>query len=217
MDYDDRNEGYITPAVKWLLIANGLVYIMQFLRGSFLQYWFALWPNAHSGYIPISFHELFAINSFYPWQLVTYAFLHSTYSFSHILFNMFGLWMFGPQLERTVGTRQFTFYYFVCAIGGGLTHLTYANIVGSPTPILGASAAIFGLLLSYGMLFPESKVYLLFIPVPIPARTFVIIYGLLELFEGVFGIEEGVAHFAHLGGLLFGIFVILYWRRKKIV
>jgi membrane associated rhomboid family serine protease len=219
MDYDDRadHEGYITPAVKWILIANLLFYLMQILRGSFMQYWFALWPNAHAGFIPISLREAYAINSFYPWQLVTYAFLHSTYSFTHIFFNMFGLWMFGPMLERTVGTKQFTLYYFVCAIGGGLSHMAYAYVVGSVTPVLGASAAIFGLLLSYGMLFPNVETFILFIPIPIKARTLVILYGLIELLTGIFGIGGGVAHFAHLGGMLFGFFLILYWRKKQIV
>ena len=214
MDYNDREGGYLTSAVKWLLIANVLCFGMQLLRGSFMEYWFALWPNPHAGYLPISSRSFYSVNAFYPWQLVTYAFLHSTYSFSHIIFNMFGLWMFGPMLERSVGTKQFTIYYFVCAIGGGLTHLAYAHIVGSPMPVLGASAAIFGLLLAYGVLFPESKIYLLFIPIPIPARVFVIVYGLLELFNGIFDLGGGVAHFAHLGGMLFGLFVIIYWKKK---
>ena len=216
-NYSYDRDKYFTPAVKWLLIANGLVFVMQLLRGSFMQYWFALWPNAHAGYIPISFGQFYPVNAFYPWQLITYAFLHSTYSFSHIFFNMFGLWMFGPRLENEVGTKQFTFYYFVCAIGGALTHIGYAYIIGSATPVLGASAAIFGLLLAYGVIFPNTKIFFIFIPFPIKARTFVIIYGAIELFTGVLGLEGGVAHFAHLGGMLFGFFVILFWRRKRLV
>jgi membrane associated rhomboid family serine protease len=212
--YEDSYEepSVFTPAVKWLITMNILVFVMQFLRGQFMEYWFALWPNFHSGYLPVSVNEYYAVNSFRPWQLITYAFLHSTSSISHILFNMIGLWMFGKPLELTVGTKRFTIFYLTCVLGGALTHLAYAHVVGSPFPMLGASGGVFGLLLAYGMLFPREKVFMLFIPVPIEARFFVILYGLLELFNGISNVQGGVAHFAHLGGMLFGIFVIQYWR-----
>lgn len=212
--YEDSYEqpSIFTPAVKWLLTMNILVFVMQFMRGQFMEYWFALWPNIHSGYLPISVNEYYAVNAFRPWQLITYAFLHSTSSISHILFNMIGLWMFGKPLELTVGTKRFTIFYLICVLGGALTHLAYAHVVGSPFPMLGASGGIFGLLLAYGMLFPREKVFMLFIPVPIEARFFVIFYGLLELFNGITNVQGGVAHFAHLGGMLFGFFVIQYWR-----
>ena len=212
--YDDSYEEnrIFTPAVKWLLTINLLVFVMQFFRGQFLEYWFALWPNLHSGYLPVSGNEFIAVNSFHVWQLVTYAFLHSTSSISHIIFNMLGLWMFGKPLELTVGTKRFTIFYFVCVVGGALTHLVYARATGTPFPMLGASGGIFGLLLAYGMIFPREKVYMLFIPIPIEARFFVMFYGLLELLNGITNVEGGVAHFAHLGGMLFGFFVIQFWR-----
>jgi len=211
--YPQENR-FLPPAVKWLLIANVIVFGTQFLRGQFMEYWFALWPNAEAGMLRYSAWDVMAVNSFYPWQLVTYAFLHSTASFSHILFNMLALWMFGKSIEQAMGTKRFTIYYFVCVIGAALTHLLYARIVGSPLPVLGASGGVFGLLLAYGMLFPREKVLLLFFPVPIEARYFVMFYGLLEIFNGMTRLQGGVAHFAHLGGMLFGFFMIQFWRGK---
>lgn len=207
-----QRRSLIPPAVKWILTVNLVVFFAQLFRGQFLEYWFALWPNPHAGYLRISLYDAMPVNQFLPWQLVTYAFLHSTSSFSHILFNMLGLWMFGSPVENTVGTRRFTIYYFVCVVGAALTHLLYAHIVGSPLPVLGASGGIFGLLLAYGMMFPREKVFLLFFPIPIEARIFVILYGLLELFNGLANVQGGVAHFAHLGGMLFGFFMVQFWR-----
>jgi len=211
---DSDQRGFLTPAVKWLLIANFIVFGLQFIRGPFLEYWFALWPNAHEGTLQISLWNTMALNSFRPWQVVTYAFLHSTASFSHILFNMLALWMFGKSLEMVMGTRRFTTYYFVCVIGAALTHLVYAQIAGSPLPVIGASGGVFGLLLAYGVLFPREKVILLFFPFPIEARYFVLFYGLLEILNGMSRTQGGVAHFAHLGGMLFGFVFILAWRRN---
>ena len=151
---------------------------------------------------------------FWPWQLVTYGFLHSTASITHILFNMFALWMFGIQLENEWGSRRFALYYFVCVIGAGLVQLTVTTLEGSYAPTLGASGGVFGVLLAFGMMFPNQVIMLLFPPIPMKAKYFVIGYGLIEFIAGVANTGSQVAHFAHLGGMLFGFLLIMYWRGK---
>jgi membrane associated rhomboid family serine protease len=189
------------------------VFFMQHFRGEFLEYWLALWPNAK----PISAwtgREVWELNRFYPWQLITYGFLHSTTAFTHILFNMFGLWMFGQSVEEELGSRRFLKYYLICVIGAGLVHVAYAVIVRSPVPVLGASGGVFGVLLAFGMLFPHARVMMLFFPAPIEARFLVLIYGGIELLNGVLRTNSGVAHFAHLGGMLFGFVLLVTWMRR---
>ncbi|HNX05244.1 MAG TPA: rhomboid family intramembrane serine protease [Opitutales bacterium] len=210
--YEDN--GFLTPAVKWILTANAIVFFAQFLRGPFMEYWFALWPNLHSVVLQSSHGDILAINSFKPWQLVSYGFLHSTATYTHIVFNMLALWMFGQDIERALGTRRFTLYYFVCVVGAAITHLVFATITHSFIPVIGASGGIFGLLLAYGILFPRNNIYIMFLPIPIEARFLVIIYGLLEVFSGLSATRDGVAHFAHLGGMIFGFFMIQYWRGR---
>jgi membrane associated rhomboid family serine protease len=152
------------------------------------------------------------IPGFMPWQIVTYAFLHSVRSFGHIFFNMFALWMFGMQLENTWGSRRFLLYYFVCVVGAAAIQLIVTFGTGVPT--LGASGGVFGILLAFGMMFPNQPIYMIPIPVPIKAKWFVLGYGLIELYSGVASVSDGVAHFAHLGGMLFGLVLLLYWRGK---
>lgn len=154
------------------------------------------------------------VPDFWPWQLVTYSFLHG--GFGHIFFNMFALWMFGVQIENTWGTRRFAIFYFVCVIGAGLVQLVVATMAaanGTPYPTVGASGGVFGILLAFGMMFPNQPIYLYFL-VPIKAKWFVIGYGVLELWAGIAGTQSGVAHFAHLGGMAFGFLLIQYWRGK---
>jgi membrane associated rhomboid family serine protease len=151
---------------------------------------------------------------FYPWQLLTYGFLHSPNTFSHIMFNMFALWMFGSQIEDSMGSKRFLTYYLACVIGAGVVQLIFSYVEGTIYPTLGASGGVFGLLLAFGMMFPEQSVYLMFLPIPIKAKWFVVGYGLIELMNGVFYTNSNVAHFAHLGGMLFGFLMILYWRGK---
>jgi membrane associated rhomboid family serine protease len=146
---------------------------------------------------------------FGPWQLVSYGFLHG--SLSHVFFNMFAVWMFGLQLERTWGTQRFTFYYLTCVIGAGITQLVVQQVTGAYWPTIGASGAVFGLLLAYGVMWPENRVMLLFLPFPIKAKRFVLIYGAVELLFGFTNVMPNVAHFAHLGGLFFGGCVLWYW------
>jgi membrane associated rhomboid family serine protease len=151
-----------------------------------------------------------------PWQLVTYAFLHG--GLLHLMFNMLALAMFGAPLEYTWGERRFLTYYLVCVVGAGVCQLlvgSYALSHGAdPYPTIGASGGVFGLLLAYGWLFPYQRVMLLFPPIPMRARTLVIVYGLFELGLGVTGLQPGVAHFAHLGGMLFGWLLIRHWRGR---
>ena len=197
-----------------LLIANGLVFALQQVRYEFLLVHFALWPvnipPEVLAQLPPDFQP-----SFQPWQLVTYGFLHSKTQLGHIFFNMFGLWMFGRDLERMMGPQRFLTYYMTCVIGAGIVQLIFAETQGAVYPTLGASGGLFGILLAYGMAFPNRTVMLLFPPIPMPAKFFVIVYGLLELFLGFSGLAPGIAHFAHLGGMLFGFLLLRYWARRR--
>ncbi|MDE2406884.1 MAG: rhomboid family intramembrane serine protease [Xanthomonadaceae bacterium] len=194
---------------KFLLIANVAGFALQYLLGNEALLSLMLWPWVDAVYDP---GEL--APGFMPWQLLSYAFLHG--SFWHLAFNMLALVMFGAPLEYTWGERRFLIYFFVCVVGAGLCQLlvgSYAVAQGSdPYPTIGASGGVFGLLLAYGMLFPHQRVMLLFPPIPMKARTLVIVYGLFELGVGITGLQPGVAHFAHLGGMLFGWLLIRYWR-----
>ena len=148
-------------------------------------------------------------NYFQPWQLVSYGFLHG--SFNHLFFNMFALWMFGLPIEKTWGSRKFAEYYFICILGAGLVQLLVQYISGDIYPTIGASGAVFGLLLAYGVTWPNAKLFLIFFPVPIKAKWFVLIYGAAELVFGVTGAMPQVAHYAHLGGLFFGAGLLWRW------
>ena len=155
----------------------------------------ALWP-LFTGY-------------FQPWQLITYAFLHG--GFNHLFFNMFAVWMFGFSIERMWGSKRYAEYFFICVLGAGLIQLLVQYISGSVYPTIGASGAVFGLLLAYGVTWPNNKLILIFFPVPIKAKWFVLIYGVAELIFGVTGTFLQVAHYAHLGGLLFGAGLLWRW------
>ena len=149
---------------------------------------------------------------FAPWQLVTYAFLHAGYA--HIFFNMFAIYMFGSALEQFFGTRFYVTLYFVSVVVAGLTQIGVDALLGSPYPTLGASGGVYGLLLAFGMYFPQQRIMLLFPPVAMPAWLAVTGYAVLELVLGVTGTQQGVAHFAHLGGML-GAFAMIQLRRGK--
>ena len=187
----------ILPVTRALLLTNVGIFLLQLLIGPQLEQWFALWP-------PGALFE--------PWQLLTYAFLHE--GFLHIFLNMFALFMFGTPIESYLGARRFILFYFVCVLTAGLTQQTVAMFQHADSPTLGASGGIFGLLLAFAMYFPRARITLIFPPIPLPAWAFVTIYGLVELFQGVSGTEPGVAHFAHLGGMLGAAAMILFWRGK---
>lgn len=205
---------------KNLLLINIVVYFMDFAlrrHGIHLTDWLGL-------------HYCLA-GKFHVWQLVTYMFMHA--NFSHIFCNMFAVLMFAPVLEREWGEKKFLLYYLVCGMGAALTQQAVWAIqvqpaLGGVEPetialltnnmvTIGASGAVFGILLAFGWLFPSVEMFLLFLPIPIRARTFVILYAVFELFAGLAPISgDNVAHFAHLGGMLFGLILLLWWRRDYI-
>jgi membrane associated rhomboid family serine protease len=202
----------LPPAVKWLVLANCVVFLALLLDRGPLFEWLALWPVGTPHMIMTPQGPAF-VPRFHIWQLVTFAFLHG--GLGHIFFNMFALWMFGRSVEAVWGSQRFLLFYFVCTVGAGLTQLAVVSWMGTITPTIGASGGIFGVLLAFGMMFPDQQIFLLFPPIPMKAKYFVIGYGALELFFGVTGTESGVAHFAHLGGMLFGLILLLYWRQRN--
>jgi len=199
--YSRRPSSSIPNVIFALLIANGLVFALQQVNAKFMFINFALWPATDPR------------SPFMPWQLLTYGFLHG--NTTHIFFNMFGLWMFGRDIEQFMGSKRFLIYFLVCIAGAGIVQLIVAAMQGGLYPTVGASGGVFGILLAYGLTFPNRIVVPLFPPIPMRAITFVFIYGLLELYLGVSGGAPGVANFAHLGGMLFGFLLIQYWRRGQ--
>ena len=188
------------PVVKNLLIINGLFFLAQMANifASQLINYLALWPIT-SGY-------------FHIWQLVSYSFLHG--GFWHIGMNMFALWMFGSQIENTWGSRRFAVFYFICVAGAGAVQLIVSWIGGGIYPTVGASGGVFGILLAFGMLFPNQMIVLMFPPIPMKAKYFVILFGVLEFVSATSGSQPGVANWAHLGGMAFGFILIQYWRGR---
>jgi membrane associated rhomboid family serine protease len=185
----------LPPVTQALLLINVGAFFLDSLFGRVLSGWLALWPIGPN---------------FMPFQVVTYAFLHA--NFGHLFFNMIGLWTFGSELERLWGPKRYLQFYAASVLTAAAAQLLVTWLLGSPFPTLGASGGIFGLLLAFGMMFPHRTVMLIIPPIPLKAKTLVIAYGALELILGVTGTQEGVAHFAHLGGMLGGFLMIRYWR-----
>ena len=184
-------------------------------RGEIVEHWtFSTGVSDIRGVISSSPTVVDGVSDGAVWQLVSAMFTHV--ELWHIGFNMLALWMFGSPLEQTWGDRRFLTFYMVCLIGANLCQMLVATWIlsssGEAHPSLGASGGTFGLLLGYGMLFPNNRMIVFPIPVEIRARTLVIIYGALALLLGVTGWQPGIAHFAHLGGMLFGWLLIRYWR-----
>jgi len=196
-----RRQSGIPDVVFVLLVANGLLYALERFSPNFMIATFGLWP-IDSGY-------------FRPWQLLTYGFLHDVYSLYHIGFNMLGLWMFGRHIEPMMGTRRFIIYYLSCVVGAGLIQLLVAAIQGGEYYTVGASGGLMGVLLAYAIAFPNQTIMLLIPPIPMKAKYFVLLFALASLVLGVSGRAAGVAHFAHLGGMLFGFLLLNYWNRPK--
>ncbi len=188
----------LPPVTQALIIANVAVYFLDSLAGRSLSMLFALWP--------IGPH-------FMPWQIVSYAFLHG--GLAHLLFNMYGLYMFGGDVERVWGPRRYVTFYIVCAIAAAIAQLVVATFSGAYYPTVGASGALFGLLLAFARCFPHRVVMPLFPPIPMRAPVFVMVFGALELLLGVSGTQSGVAHFAHLGGLAGGYLYLRFNRRWR--
>ncbi len=197
---------FFPPVIKLLLLTNIAVFIASYLLGQFrigdiplynyIMYYFALRPIGMG---------------FWPWQLVTYLFLHG--GFMHLFFNMFALWMFGMELENVWGSKKFLFYYLLCGVGAGLTNLFIAPLFAQVAPTVGASGAVYGVLLAFAMMYPDRPIFIYFL-FPVKAKYFITFFILLELFNGVMGTRSGVAHFAHLGGALVGfLYLMAEWDR----
>jgi membrane associated rhomboid family serine protease len=194
----------LTPMVKRLIIITSAVFVLTYI------------PEVIFGWgMPFALFALRpddVLRRFYVWELVSYLFLH--WGFFHIIFNMFALWMFGSDLERLWGRKEFLFYYFLTGIGAGVLDVLLNALFpsGVPTATLGASGAIYGLLLAYGLLFPDRPIYL-YLLIPIKAKWFVVIMGVIEFVSSFSAPGSGVSHVAHLGGMLFGF---LYLRGSSL-
>lgn len=186
----------ITPAVQYLIFANGIIFVLQKLTGTTLIAWFGL-------------HPIDIYKKFYLWQSISYMFLHG--DFIHILLNMFILWMFGCEVERHWRAKEFLKFYFICGIGAGFFHLIFN--LSSEIPVVGASGAIYGILLAFAMLFPDRPIFLFPFFVALKAKYWAIIFATIALLFGLLGGQNGVAHFAHLGGMIIGfIYLKFIWR-----
>ena len=184
-------EGYFPPGVKWLIIINVAIYVLIGLFGSPIR----------KDLLLLHLVPTTVVHNFTIWQLVTYLFLHA--SISHLLFNMLALWMFGVPLEQVWGTSRFLKYYFLCGIGAGICDVAFHAALGNwDTNTIGSSGAIFGLLMAFGVLFPDQQILMGFL-FPIKAKYMVMIYGAIELFLA-FSVNDGVSNIAHLGGMAFG-------------
>src|SRR5271154_4489058 len=193
-------------AVLVLIAANVAVYLLQLATNGQIELPLALWPLQ-----PFEGQHLFR-----PWQIVTYSFLHDPSGYSHLFFNMLGLWMFGAEIERYVGPRRLLACYFASVVSAALSQLFIPMLFDAPpAPTIGASGGVFGLLLAYAFLFPTRKVVPLIPPIPMPAWLFATIYAGIELFLGVTGTLSGIAHFAHLGGMVGSFLVIMQWRSAR--
>ncbi|MBP6947614.1 MAG: rhomboid family intramembrane serine protease [Bacteroidales bacterium] len=204
----------MSPVIKNLIIINTVMLIATWIIGESMYEKLALFP--------------FESPFFKPYQLITHMFMHG--DFWHLFFNMYTLMIFGTVLERIWGSKKFLLFYFVTGIGAALCHslvlhlqydaLMEAGKIASATavlgtPTVGASGAIYGVLLGYGMLFPDNRLQLIFPPVAMKAKWFVIIFGAIELITGLTGMGGNIAHFAHLGGMLFGLIMILIWKKQN--
>ncbi len=187
-----------SSVVQTLVIITIVVFLWESDAAGLMVSAFALWP-LQAGFMP--------------WQLVTYAFLHA--SILHLAFNMYGLWLFGRELENLLGRRALLQLYFASILSAGVTQLLFTHLTGDVYPTVGASGGVFGILLAYGIFFPNRVLMLLFPPIPLPAWLFVTLYAGIELTLGVTGTQAGVAHFAHLGGMAGGYLVIRRWRRRS--
>ncbi len=213
--YDNGNNfiSQIPTVTKNLVAINILMFIATLVNENFMVANFAMFYPASP--------------FFKPWQILTHMFMHG--GFWHIFFNMYSLLMFGSILERSLGPKKYLIFYFVTGLGAVALHtgvewlqarVFIANGIAQAyqqllvTPTLGASGAIYGVLIGFAMLYPQARLTLIFPPIPMTAKWLVIIFAAIELFSGINGIQDGVAHFAHLGGMLFGWLLIRWWRKQ---
>lgn len=199
------------PALRAIILINLGVFVVQHLFLALFRY--------RGISVEALFVQFFALQpllsgSFFPWQLVTYQFLHAGLeNIWHILFNLFALWMFGPELEQLWGSRRFTWYYLLCGIGAGIVHLGVQLFWTYPAPTVGASGAIYGILLAFGLTFPDRPVFMFPFFIPIPARILVLLMAAIEFISGLTSAGSPIAHFAHLGGALTGFLLLRFGDR----
>jgi len=199
-NYNNGGGGFMSnvpAAVKHIILICICMMVLTYLNDPLMSRLFAL--------NPITFVKR-------PWQLVTYMFMHG--GIGHLFFNMYTLFIFGSVLENVWGTKKFLTFYFVTGIGAALVHICVQYLTGSFALTVGASGAIYGILMGYAMLYPDSRLTLIFPPVSMKAKWFVLIFAGIELLLGVTGTQAGVAHFAHLGGLVFAFVLLMYWKKK---
>ena len=200
----------IPPVTKALLWILGIAFLLQQLNPDLATWHLALWPwgefRTDEGFVSL----------FQPWQLITYALLHG--SFVHLFFNAFALIQFGPRLEYSLGQKRYIQFLLVCTLGAAICQLAVGtamvNAGGRPFPTVGASGFVYGILLAWAVMYPRDRVLMILPPMEVSVRTMVLIFGGLELLMGITGTAQGVAHFAHLGGMLFGWLLLRYWQGK---
>lgn len=213
-----RRRGTLPPVLRHLLVANVVIFGLDVVGDYLDPRWDAFLFDSRRGVLPLQPNlnpeEARFFGLFHPWQLITYMFLHA--SLLHLGFNMLALWLFGAEIEERWGSRHFATYYFLCGIGGGIFQMVLPALLSrEPVPVVGASGAIYGVLLAFGMMFPSRLVFvpIFFLPIGIPARLLVLIYAVISIFGGIGG-RDGVAHFAHLGGMVFG-YLYIKWQQYK--
>lgn len=229
MQYHNRSTGLnIPPVTKHLMIINVIVWLASFVS-------FQMWKSSNPSMPPDAFLDYSGLykmlglhywqaSLFRPWQFLTYMFMHDPTNIYHIFCNMFSLWMFGGWIEQKLGAKRYLLYYIVCGLGAALVqelvwlmefngNAMYYDLLLT----VGASGAVFGILLAFGMFFPNAKMYIIPFPFPIKAKWVVLGYGVFELFFGISGTMSGVAHYAHLGGMVAGIIMIMYWKYTGLI
>jgi membrane associated rhomboid family serine protease len=204
MQFNSNRFG-IPEVTRNIIAINVLLFVATIYSGDTMYEYLALF-NYKSNY-------------FHGWQMITHMFMHG--SFSHLLFNMFGLYMFGSRLEQMWGAKRFINFYLITGLGAALLHTLVQDyeitqgLISGNQPTVGASGALFGILVAFAIYWPNTQLFLMFIPVPIKAKWAVIGYAAFELFAGISGFQAGVAHFAHLGGALFGFILVQYWNKNN--
>ena len=207
---------FFPPMIKYLIITNVIVFVLQMIVNNIafgnVPGWYLI--NRYFALNPLSgIDQAGQPYNFQIWQLITYQFLHG--DFMHILFNMFALWIFGVELEYLWGSQKFIFYYLLCGVGAGILHVFGSPILeGISAPTIGASGAVYGVLVAFGMLFPDRYIFLLFPPIPIKAKYLVVFYIVVEFMS--VGSQNYIAHLAHLGGAAVGALFVLYDRRNHL-
>ena len=202
---------FFPPVIKFLIISNAVIFVVQYLLLSGLTIGGTNLSMLIMKYLALQPMDgsllSFSGGGFYPWQLLSYQFLHG--GFFHLFFNLFALWMFGVEMENRWGSSKFLTYYLLSGIGAGIVHMVVSPFIGGMGPTVGASGAIYGILVAFGLTFPNRPIFMIPFFIPIPAKYFVMIFAAFEMFSGLTG-GDGIAHFAHIGGGLTGFLLLKF-------